>query len=108
MTGTAVNKAGDDLTHVRLEFNTAAAHVMAVYALDRDTERRAGIWAVEQKETPTAEGLAGWLDQNGGLLDRADGPALVTTYANGVGYEEWYSKGLRDRADGPAFVKTYA
>jgi hypothetical protein len=93
-------------THIKLEFNRNAGQIVEWLAVDQETLRQAQLWLVRQQQ-PTAVKLSDWLRSNGGVLDRADGPALVATNATGT-HEEWCSRGLRDRADGPAVIATGA
>ena len=124
------------ITHISVTFNNAAgSETMRTYALDAATLRLAQIWTAAKPQPPAGEEFAEWLDEHGGKLDRAGGPADVETRADGYRCEEWwrranstaltgrpssksapdgsrreawYKQGQRDRADGPAIVESRA
>jgi hypothetical protein len=98
----------ETLSHIKLEFNRNAAQIVEWFAVDPETLRQAQVWQARQQKTPGAEELSDWLLGNGGQLDRADGPAIIETHADGYRYEAWFSKRQRDRADGPAVIETRA
>jgi hypothetical protein len=98
----------ETLSHIKLEFNWEASHIVEWFAVDQEALVRAQIWQAQQKKTPGAAELEAWLLTNGGQLDRADGPAVIATKADGSRYEAWFSKGLCDRVDGPAVTDTDA
>lgn len=90
----AENLAQNETTHIKVEFNTVGGtRLEKWYALDAATLRKAAEWQAGQKTTPSAEQFSNWLDLNGGKLDRADGPAVIETYADGTRFEAWWTRG---------------
>jgi NAD-dependent DNA ligase len=103
-----MSKQKIELTHIELQFREQNRDVCVCYAVSSRTIRGAEIaLAKTLKQTGSemsARELRDWLSEHGARLDRADGPAYVEAWADGVRVEAWYRNGKLSRDDGPVRI----
>lgn len=101
----------DPIHRIQLDYTEAAtgAHVLKFFTLDKATLHLAQLWKAQQKTPPTAKRFSDWLHDNGGKLDRANGPAITTTFSGDLNrVEQWFRNNQLHRKKDPAVIIYYS